>query len=282
MRILIIIAKTLLGLIYFTITIAIAIVLFMNIGKWGDVFYKKFNYKVSQKFLGGKIISVIDNGEYFTRIHKPVFDGIFNSAKKGFIQIDWLSNKQLPENIFERVDYDYDGKIDFNVYIYPLKENAKLIKYNDKIINLMDRTSMSLLNFRGFEDGRYSLFTFHDYEEAKFLGYSFEELHSINIIKNLVTNEYQDFFNEFLKQKSGNIIIEMMNKNNIKEKIILKHEKLEEDEKLLNKYIFEVVNSKKREEFLYISDIDNLYDIKYIYPKTIFKIGISVRVMVRR
>ncbi len=282
MKLIHIIIKSLLGLIYFTFTITIAIILFMDIDNWGDIFYKKLNYKVSQKFLGGDIASIVDNGEYFTRIHKPVFDGILNSSNKGFIQIDLLSNKQLPEYIMEKIDYNNDGVIDFKINLYPFEGKANLNKYNDKIINLLDRTSMGLLNLRGYDDGRYSIFTYNDYEEAKFLGYSFEDLQSIEVIKNLVTPEYRNSFNVFLVQKSNNIIIEMNSKFNDIEKIKLKCEKFEEDGEVQNKIIFEVLNNKKREELIVVSEIDDLYNIEYISPKTIFKTGRSVRVIVKK
>ena len=120
-----------------------------------------------------EITEVIENKDFYSRIHRPVFYGIFKNHNKGFVQIDWLSNKVLPDHISEKYDYNKDGLIDFKIDFYPAEKRIYLKKYNERVLNLLDKTSMGLLNLRGFSDSRYSIFTYNDFQEALLQNQSF-------------------------------------------------------------------------------------------------------------
>ena len=289
MKLMILIFKSILSIIFFTITITIAIILFMDIDKWGNIFYKKMGYKVSEKFLGGYIIGIIDNGDYYTRIHKPVFDGFFLNNSKGFIQIDWLYNKELPSRIFEEFDCNNDGILDFAIDLFPSKEKARLIRYNDKIINFLDKTSMGLLNLRGFDDGRYSIFTYHDYQEPIFLDYNKTELESIDLIKKIVLYNDQENLNDFLnnvknREQNKPVLCNMKRKFEGIEKVKISFKKEldndgEEPVYMLN---FKVTDIEKQEELsIVINDYKNLLFGK-VLPMQKFKFGNSLRVIIKK
>lgn len=284
MKLIIKVFRSIFGIIYLIITVTIAVILFMDIGAWGDALYKKMDYKVSERFLGGETISIIDNGSYFTRIHSPVFDGIFKSRNKGFIQIDWLSNEILPSYISENIDFNNDRIIDFRIDLYPDENKAFLEKYNNNVVNLLDRTSMGTLVLRGYDDGRYCIFNFHGYEEAAFLGHSIEKFQTLNDIFELVDLDYKELFGNFLNNidKNGLIVIEMIGKFGNKEKVRVTNDVIKFKSKNKNRISFNLIDNKKNEELVIITTINNINDVSSISPKTSFKYGKSVRVILNK
>jgi hypothetical protein len=74
---------------------------------------------VSPRFTGGEVARRIDRHDYLTAIHRPVFDGLVAERSTGFIQVDLkkVSEEPFPEIIDERVDYDHNGKIDFQLQV---------------------------------------------------------------------------------------------------------------------------------------------------------------------
>jgi hypothetical protein len=74
---------------------------------------------VSPRLTGGEVVRRIEHHDYLTVIHRPVFDGLVAERSTGFIQVDLkkASEEPFPEIIDERVDYDYNGKIDFELQV---------------------------------------------------------------------------------------------------------------------------------------------------------------------
>ena len=287
MKLVIIVIKSLLGLIYFVITVTFGINLFMDIDGWGELIYKKMDYKVSQKFLGGEITEIFENKDFYSRIHKPVFDGVFKSSNKGFVQIDWLSNNALPDHFSEEFDYNKDGLIDFRIDFYLAEDRIFLKKYSKNVLNLLDKTAMGLLNLRGFSDNRYSIFTYHNYKEALFLEYNYRELSSIDLIKDIIIPEQKEDFDKFLNQiingnKNISIICDMNRKITGVEKVKIIYKEEPDDDDIIYKLYFKVIDNKRNEELsVYINDITSI-KFSEVFPINSFKHGNSVRVLIKK
>ena len=283
-----IIIKFFIALVYLSITVTIAVILFMDIDDWGEKLIKRMNYKVIDKIHGGEIMDVIDNGKYITRIHRTVFNGIFKEQKKGFIQIDWFSNELLPEYISEKIDYNKDGIMDFKIDLNTEKNKAVLTKYNDKIINIMDKTSMGDFIMKGYDDGRYGVFYYNNYKETIFLGYTINELNTFDTIKNMIVSEdikiFNDFIDDIIKGNNVNDIeICMLDKLSKKtEKVVIKHTTIIEKGKNKHKITFITKDIKMNQQIEILASVKDINEDYKIFPKTFYKEGRSVRVMLKK
>ncbi len=286
MKILLIILKSILGITYMMITVIIGIMLFMNIDENGEKFIKKFEIKETEKILGGEIIKVVDYDNYKLRIHKPVFPGIFKERKKGFVQIDWFSNDSLPDNINEGIDYDNDGLNNFSVDLDTVNDKAVLTAYSDNVLNLMDKASIGSVILKSYADGRRGVFVFHDYNEARFLDYSFDYFNNFDAIKNIIVSEDQSKFNDFIEnikngKNSGSIEILMNRKldNNLI-RINISYEKIKDKNK--HKIIFNVIDDNINQQLTVLTSARDINKDFTAYPKTSYKEGRSVRVMLKK
>jgi hypothetical protein len=68
--------------------------------------------------------------------------------KKGFIQLDWITESSFPDYIAEDVDYDSDGAVDFRLELNTIKNTAVLIPYRSSVRALSDERVMSPENQR--------------------------------------------------------------------------------------------------------------------------------------
>ncbi len=83
--------------------------------------------KVSPWFTGGDILQTIEHNTYRTLIHRAVFDGLIGERSRGFIQIDFQpEGGLLPEKLWEEIDYNQDGTIDFKIQLDSIKNQARL------------------------------------------------------------------------------------------------------------------------------------------------------------
>jgi hypothetical protein len=94
--------------------------------------------KISARWSGGEIVQTIDHKTYQTGIHRPVFDGLFWERNKGFVQIDWTSEQELPEIIDENIDFDRDGKEDFQVTLNTQTYKATLIPFDSRAVSFTE------------------------------------------------------------------------------------------------------------------------------------------------
>ncbi len=104
--------------------------------------------KVTNWISGGKIMHVINRNDYSIYLHKPVFDGFFYERKSGYIQIDFISQTNLPRNIEEVIDYNLDKKPDFN---FSLNTQSNLYHFdtiNNKVKHLTKEEVYILENRR--------------------------------------------------------------------------------------------------------------------------------------
>jgi hypothetical protein len=94
--------------------------------------------EISPWFSGGRISGRVEHGEYETRIHEAVFQGLFQPRKKGFVQVDWvrIPPGRLPGKIFEGIDVGGDGKLDFTVECDTEKAAAAVTPLNPMVLGL--------------------------------------------------------------------------------------------------------------------------------------------------
>lgn len=67
--------------------------------------------KINPNYTGGEISHQIITPLCTLEIRKPVFDGLLNERKNGFVQLDWRG--KIPEIISDTIDYNNDSVLDF-------------------------------------------------------------------------------------------------------------------------------------------------------------------------
>ncbi len=107
--------KLWLGYIWMVAALSLSIIGFINLESVAEVLIVRRGFQITENWRGGKISSVGEHGDYRTIFHEPVFEGWLTEKKRGFIRIDWTSDKRLPVRIIETVDYDRNGKVDFTI-----------------------------------------------------------------------------------------------------------------------------------------------------------------------
>jgi hypothetical protein len=127
--------KAFLGYTMAALCIVISFATFMGMDSWCQLIVKTTGLKISQWITGDVVINTVDHGNYKTRIHKPVFQGLFSEHQEGFIQIDWVKVKELPARITEEIDYNGDGIMDFSVQ-YAGKNRVSLHPYNPQVLSV--------------------------------------------------------------------------------------------------------------------------------------------------
>ncbi len=92
--------------------------------------------RVSPWYSGGPVARTVDHGAYQTRIHRPVFRGLFWDRPEGFVQITWEPLSALPPVIDESVDIEGSGKEDFTVHVDRATGVASLSRKSDLITGI--------------------------------------------------------------------------------------------------------------------------------------------------
>ena len=92
--------------------------------------------KVNPVFTGGDVARSYVQDSLTISIYKPVFESLIGTSSKGFVQVKFTGSKQLPSLIHSAIDYDGDGKADFDLNINTLTNDTKfesLSQYVSKI-----------------------------------------------------------------------------------------------------------------------------------------------------
>lgn len=105
------------GLAYTAAVLSIFVLLIGVLGMdgFGRGLARGANLRISPKYTGGELRRGIDHGAWSTGIHEPVFESLFGKSRGGFVQIDWSPKQAVPEEIGEAIDYDGDGRTDFDL-----------------------------------------------------------------------------------------------------------------------------------------------------------------------
>jgi len=79
--------------------------------------------RLNPRYTGGEIAHQIIAENCTLNIRKPVFNGLLKERNTGFVQLDWHGT--IPEMINDSIDYNYDGKKDFCIFID--RKNSKTV-----------------------------------------------------------------------------------------------------------------------------------------------------------
>jgi hypothetical protein len=91
---------------------------FIGMNHWSTLLARATGVTVSPWITGGPVTRTLPHPGYETRIHRPVFDGLWGQRAQGFVQVDWVprnNSSALPAEITEEIDYNADGQPDFRV-----------------------------------------------------------------------------------------------------------------------------------------------------------------------
>jgi hypothetical protein len=81
--------------------------------------------KVNPVFTGGDVARSYVQDSMNITIYKPVFESLIGTSSRGFVQVKFSSANQLPSLIHSAIDYDADGKPDFDLNINTLTNDTK-------------------------------------------------------------------------------------------------------------------------------------------------------------
>ena len=126
--------KSILGYSWAIITVPFAFAVLFSMPVLYQTLFEERGLKVTDRISGAEVVQVIERNEYSIYLHKPVFDGFFIERKSGFVQVDFISETDLPLQIEEAIDYDLDNVSDFHISIntqsneYELKAETENVK----------------------------------------------------------------------------------------------------------------------------------------------------------
>lgn len=271
---------------YMIVTVTFSVQLIMGMSDLGQKLIDMTGLKTSEKFKGGKVARVNVYNGYISRVRQPVFEGPFGESRDGFVQIDWFTDDSFPDEINEEFDYDGDGKVDFRLKLWPQDDRAFITAYSEEVMNLVDKATVASFTMKGYPDGRNAVFTFKDYKEALFLGYRMNEVDSLDKVRKLLTADYLALFEQFITAaredraiESGEIkIVSGIDGSAVP--VTISYSKDESEEHTQYKVLLKTAPKKGRQQ-LEIKVWPNS-DYVTIFPKTSYKVGKSVRVMLKK
>jgi len=140
--------KSVSGYIWAILTIPIAMMILISSTPMYKFFYGEEGLKISDHITGGDVVEVIERDDYSVQIYKQIFDGFFIERNTGFIQIDFISDRDLPSQIEEEIDYNKDGISDFLISLNTQFNECRLIPKTEKVGALTQEKVMVLENRR--------------------------------------------------------------------------------------------------------------------------------------
>ena len=133
--------KIIAGITWAFLCLILILVLFPRLNSFSDSASKLPFMKINPNYSGGEVAYQITAASCTTDIRKPVFEGLINERKKGFVQIDWRGN--IPDEITDTIDYDLDKKADFYVTIVRSQSKTSLKSFNSRVGEVLVSTPTS-------------------------------------------------------------------------------------------------------------------------------------------
>ena len=128
--------QTFLGYTTAVLMMVVVLATFLGMNSFSHKLISATGLKISPWFSGGEIVRTIDHGSYKTLQHRAVFDALIGQRAEGFVQVDFSPSAALPDKINEKIDFDLDGKIDFNLEYDVVANTAVLTAYNRRVLSL--------------------------------------------------------------------------------------------------------------------------------------------------
>src|SRR5664280_440336 len=134
-------AKIIAGISWAFFCLILILILFPGLNSFSSSVSKLPFMKLNPRYTGGEIAKQIINANCTLDIRIPVFNGFIKERSSGFVQIDWHGN--LPETIKDSVDFDSDGKIDFNILINSKDSKTTIEPFNNNVKKVLISTPTS-------------------------------------------------------------------------------------------------------------------------------------------
>jgi hypothetical protein len=92
--------------------------------------------KINPVYSGGEAGITYQKDSLRITVNKPVFAALFGSSSKGFVQVKFSGDKNIPTQIAQDIDYDGDKNPDFNININTVSGETKFISYSKNVSEL--------------------------------------------------------------------------------------------------------------------------------------------------
>jgi hypothetical protein len=133
--------KIIAGISWAFLGLILIIILFPGLNSFSVSVSKLPFMKLNPIYSGGDIARQMITANCTLDIHKPVFNGFLKERSTGFVQMDWHGT--IPETIKDSVDFDSDGKIDFNILINSKDSKTIIEAFNNKVKKVLISTPTS-------------------------------------------------------------------------------------------------------------------------------------------
>lgn len=128
--------KSILGYLIAALMVPLAFATFMVMSTLSPQIAQASRLVISPWITGGEVAQRISHGAYETRIYRPVFEGLIGKTREGLVQVAWGPADKLPTSLTEDIDYDQDGKPDFQVTLHPQTRAAEWKAYNGNVLRM--------------------------------------------------------------------------------------------------------------------------------------------------
>jgi hypothetical protein len=128
--------KSILGYTIAALMVPVVMVTLLAMGPLAQGLVDATGVVISPIYTGGEVVRTVTHGSYETHIHRPVFDGLLAERRTGFVQIVWSPLTALPETLVEDIDYNNDGKPDFQVTLHPKTKTAEWKPFSSQAYGL--------------------------------------------------------------------------------------------------------------------------------------------------
>jgi len=115
--------------------VPILLATFIGAHTWMALLVESTGLSISPLYTGGEIAFHESRDGYRIDIHKPVFAALIGESKEGFVQVDFRP-KAAVNRINSGIDYNDDGKADFQIDWTPSGQKANLIPNSPLVLGL--------------------------------------------------------------------------------------------------------------------------------------------------
>jgi hypothetical protein len=133
--------KKIAGIIWAFLALVLIIVLFPGLSGFSKSLARLPFMKINPNFTGGDVAFSKISPACTLVVHQPVFDGLVNKRKEGFVQVDWRGT--LPGYLSDTIDYDRDAKPDFIVHVDRKTSETVLNTLSNKVKDVKISTPVS-------------------------------------------------------------------------------------------------------------------------------------------
>ncbi len=118
--------------------LVVVLATFVGWGFWEKTLATGTGLHISPRFSGGEIRQTIDHESYRVLLHRLVFDGLVGERAEGFVQIDWVpqKNQSLPSVLEEDFDIDGDNTVEIRVRLDTVSGKAELLRKTSWVLGL--------------------------------------------------------------------------------------------------------------------------------------------------